>query len=141
MANSNDKQRPRPASSAKHSTLQIHISTRACLALGGLLLLLSCLVIFAMGRGFSRAEAKPGLSGYSGSVTSKNSALPTTPNGWTSCAPGPWGSLAFVRMSIEIPDEYISAHLHETAPSRWSFNHYTPEKLTDLLGSVELSAD
>src|SRR5206468_1192401 len=64
-----------------------------------------------------------------------------TPEGWTSCAPGPWGSLAFVRMSIEIPDEYISAHLHETAPSRWFFNHYTPEKLTDLLNSVELSAD
>src|SRR5262249_2703455 len=119
----------------------IHISTRACLALGGLLLLLGVLVIFAMSRGFSRPQAKPGRSSYSGSVAAKNSVLPNTPDGETLCAPGPWGSLAFVRMSIEIPDEYISAHLHESVSTRWLFRSYTPEKLTALLTGLDLSAN
>ena len=70
-----------------------------------------------------------------------NSALSQVADQAILCAPGPWGNLEYVRMSIEIPEEYVSAHLHETVLPRWLFKNYTPEKLTALFNSVGLSSN
>src|SRR5438034_11302376 len=110
MASSNEKQRLRPEPPRKHTALEIHISTKASVALGALLLLLVCLVALALGRGLSVGGSR---AGSSTPEAAENPARPRASGQATLCAPGPWGNLEYVRMSIEMPDEYISAHLHE----------------------------
>src|ERR1043166_8294695 len=121
MASSSEK-KPRPEPTKKPSVLEIHLSTRACIILGVLLLIPHfILVIFALGRGLGNSEARiPRLPASSGD--------PAASSSYALCQPGPWGKLEYVRMSIEIPDEYVSAHLHETASSRWFFKSYSADK-------------
>src|SRR5690349_5635602 len=116
MASSTEK-KPRPEPTKKTSVLQIQLSTRACIILGALLLIPHfMLVILALGRGLGNGEAKisrmlgSGDSASRGTASSRSAFL---------CQAGPWGKLEYVRMSIEIPDEYVSAHLHEMISPRW----------------------
>jgi len=146
MANPNEKQKVRAEASKKAATLEIHISTKAAVILASMLLLPHfALVVLALthksiGPDAAMTRLISLLEPKSNSTSANNSALLNVADRASSCSPGPWGNLEYVRMSIEIPEEYVSAHLHETAPSSWLFKNYTPEKLAEFFGKVDLSA-
>src|SRR6266566_4122517 len=146
MAALSEKQKTRQESVKKPSTLELHISTRAFVVLVSLLLLPHVvLIIFAVTRrSFGPDEAVARMmnileGGKGGTGSGKNSALLNVADKASSCTPGPWGNLEYVRMSIEIPEEYVSAHLHETVLPRWFFKSYTPERVTEVLSQIPFS--
>jgi len=146
MANPNDKQKVRPEASRKPATLEIHVSTKAAIVLAVMLLLPHfALVVLALTHKSIGPDAAVKrlielLEPKGGNASEKNQALLNVADRASSCTPGPWGNLEYVRMSIEIPEEYVSAHLHETVSPTWLFKNYTPERLTEFLGKVNLSA-
>lgn len=55
--------------------------------------------------------------------------------------PGPWGTLEYVRIAIEPPEELVFVAPQDEAPSRWVFKGFSKEKLADLFISAGLPAD
>jgi hypothetical protein len=55
--------------------------------------------------------------------------------------PGPWGNLEYVRMFLEIPEEFLSVRSDETANRHWFFGGYSREKLSEFFGHLGLPAN
>lgn len=51
--------------------------------------------------------------------------------------PGPWGELEYTRITIEVPDHFITITPPE--PSRWFFKNFSKEQLTELFRSAHLT--
>jgi hypothetical protein len=55
--------------------------------------------------------------------------------------PGPWGHLAYMHMTIELPDEFVFLQSGAQAPIRWFFKGYDKQGVTDLLKASELTPE
>ncbi len=53
--------------------------------------------------------------------------------------PGPWGDLEYVRMNIEIPEEFLSVRSDEKLDRRWFFGGASPGQLAQFLSGAELN--
>src|SRR5712691_2769322 len=112
MASPNEKLKVRAEASRKPTTLEIHISTKVAVALVVVLLLPHfALVVLALTHRSIGPDAAVTrlislLEPKSNSTSGNNSALLNVADRASSCTPGPWGNLEYVRMSIEIPEEY-----------------------------------
>ena len=58
--------------------------------------------------------------------------------GVRTCAPGPWGQLEYVTITLEIPKVWTSVDAYTGAPTRWFFGGMSPEKVETTLRSAGL---
>jgi len=86
------------------------------------------------GKTHPSAGVAPGIFAMRNNVISNATTQPYN------AKPGPWGDLECQPIIIEVPDEYLSVHIHEAAIDRWFFKGYSAENLTRLLNGAVLSA-
>src|SRR5689334_20528685 len=48
--------------------------------------------------------------------------------------PGPWGNLEFTRLTIEVPDQFIT--ISPVEPSRWFFREQSKSQIVELFQSA-----
>ena len=96
--------------------------------LGLLLLATACLIAlgFAAGRGALQHDS-------GGNIVPADTAIPLKP--------GPWGELEMTPISIEPPSEYLNIEALEEVDRRWRFSGYTPEMLSELFRTADLTSD
>ena len=56
------------------------------------------------------------------------------------CAPGPWGQLDYVTITLEIPKVWTSIEAYTGAPTRWFFDGMSPEQVTAVFQSAGLGS-
>lgn len=56
------------------------------------------------------------------------------------CAPGPWGQLDYVTITLEIPKVWTSIEAYTGAPTRWFFGDMSPEQVAEVFRSAGLSS-
>lgn len=59
----------------------------------------------------------------------------------TPSKPGPWGNLEYVRMYLEIPEEFLSVQADEASDRRWFFRGYTEPQVKDFFSQLGLSTE
>ena len=122
-------------------------SNVACVLLPRNLLVAICILVpvlvmafavtaFWLGTRTQRASPPTGVNTYA----VPGASLGGDKTGLHRAAPGPWGDLEYQRISIEIPDEYLSVRLHESDVPRWFFKGHSTVALSRLFEEVGLSS-
>jgi hypothetical protein len=57
----------------------------------------------------------------------------------STCAPGPWGQLEYITITLEIPKVWTSIEAYTGAPTRWFFDGMSPEQVTEVFRSAGLN--
>ena len=54
------------------------------------------------------------------------------------CAPGPWGEISYVTITLEIPKVWTSIEAYTGAPTRWFFDNMTPDQVKEVFRTAGL---
>jgi hypothetical protein len=86
--------------------------------------------------GISLGAAVFGLCHYRGSLKGHTSNLEDV----NMCAPGPWGQINYVTITLEIPKVWTSIEAYTGAPTRWFFGGMSPEQVRETFQTAGLGA-
>jgi hypothetical protein len=110
-----------------------------------LIVIVALLIPYFVVAGYLLAKARTGKK--TESTTSNAASAPVftaginTPDNAVMAKPGPWGNLEYVRMPLEIPEEFLSVRDDEARDRGWFFGGYSFEKVNQYFDQLGLPTE